>query len=352
MLVCCLACALAAGSGPGISQAQRSREPVTLNFVNADIEAVARTMAAITGRNIVVDPRVKGTINLSTDRPVSPTVAYNQFLAALRLAGFTVVESGGLLKLVPEADAKLQGGTVSAGAPLAGNQIVTQIFRLNYEPAANLLPILRPLISPNNTINVNPGNNSLVITDYADNLQRLARIIAALDISNATDVEVILLRHALAADLAPVVQRLVDSSGAGPAGAAPGQADTSFRTTVIPESRSNSLLVRAANPARLNLVRSLVEKLDQPGSQSPSGNIYVVYLKNAEAAKLAITLRAAMAATTGTGAPAGTAAPDRRSRSPPRNPLPRGPARRRHRHSRRPSPRPAVRSRPIRRPTR
>ena len=222
LLVCCLACALAAGSGPGISQAQRSREPVTLNFVNADIEAVARTMAAITGRNIVVDPRVKGTINLSTDRPVSPTVAYNQFLAALRLSGFTVVESGGLLKLVPEADAKLQGGTVSAGAPLAGNQIVTQIFRLNYEPAANLLPILRPLISPNNTINVNPGNNSLVITDYADNLQRLARIIAALDISNATDVEVILLRHALAADLAPVVQRLVDSSGAGPAGARPG----------------------------------------------------------------------------------------------------------------------------------
>ncbi|NPC57972.1 type II secretion system secretin GspD [Caenimonas soli] len=310
LLVCYLACALAAGSGPGISHAQRSREPVTLNFVNADIEAVARTMAAITGRNIVVDPRVKGTINLSTDRPVSPTVAYNQFLAAIRLSGFTMVESGGLLKLVPEADAKLQGGAVSAGAPVAGNQIVTQIFRLNYEPAGNLVPILRPLISPNNTINVNPGNNSLVITDYADNLQRIARIIAALDVSNATDVEVIPLRNALASDLAPVVQRLVDSSGptGAPAAAGQGQADTSFRTTVIPEVRSNTLLVRAANPARLNLVRSLVEKLDQPGSQSPTGNIYVVYLKNAEAAKLAITLRAAMAATT-TGAAAGGAAP-------------------------------------------
>src|SRR5688572_28375714 len=224
----CLACALAAGV-PGLSHAQRSREPVTLNFVNADIEAVARTMAAITGRNIVVDPRVKGTINLSTDRPVPPNVAYNQFLAAVRLSGFTVVESGGLLKLVPEADAKLQGGAVSAGPPLPGNQIVTQIFRLNYEPAGNLVPILRPLISPNNTINVNPGNNSLVITDYADNLQRIARIIAALDVSNATDLEVIPLRNALASDLAPVVQRLVDSSGAGVTPGAPpgqGQADT------------------------------------------------------------------------------------------------------------------------------
>jgi len=120
---------------------------------------------------------------------------------------------------------------------------------------------------------------------------------------------VIPLRNALASDLAPIVQRLVDSSGpsGGPPGAGQGQADTSFRTTVIPEVRSNTLLVRAANPARLNLVRSLVEKLDQPGSQSPTGNIYVVYLKNAEAAKLAITLRAAMAATTGTAA--GGAAP-------------------------------------------
>ncbi|RYF38388.1 MAG: type II secretion system protein GspD, partial [Comamonadaceae bacterium] len=173
-------CALLAGA-PGLLHAQRATEPITLNFANAEIEAVARTMAAITGRSIVVDPRVKGTINLATERPVPPQVAYNQFLATLRLSGFTVVDAGGMLKVVPEADAKLQGGAVSVGpAGPGGSQIVTQIFRLNYETANNLVPILRPLISPNNTINVNPGNNSLVITDYADNLQRLGRIIAAL----------------------------------------------------------------------------------------------------------------------------------------------------------------------------
>jgi general secretion pathway protein D len=307
VLVSILAGTLLAGTGG--AQAQRTREPVTLNFANAEIEAVARTMAAITGRNIVVDPRVKGTISLSTERPVPPQTAFNQFVSALRLSGFTVVDSAGLLKVVPEADAKLQGGTVSIGSPPGGAQIVTQIFRLNYETANNLVPILRPLISPNNTINVNPGNNSLVITDYADNLQRIGRIISALDVSNATDVEVLPLRNALAADLAPVVQRLVDTGGGGttPVAAAQGQADTSFRTTVIPESRSNSLIVRAANPARLNLVRNLVERLDQPGAQNPSGNIYVVYLKNADAVRLATTLRAAMAgmATTTPGAPAG-----------------------------------------------
>ncbi|MGE0499098.1 MAG: type II secretion system secretin GspD [Ramlibacter sp.] len=298
------ACVGLAGT-PGLLHAQKPGEPITLNFANAEIEAVARTMAAITGRSIVVDPRVKGTMNLNTEKPVSASAAYNQFLATLRLSGYTVVESGGLYKVVPEADAKLQGGAVQTGTVTSGgSQIVTQIFRLNYETANNLVPILRPLISPNNTINVNPGNNSLVITDYADNLQRLGRIIAALDVSNATDVEILPLKHALASDLAPLVARLIEAGGTTGAPAA-GQADTSYKTTVVAEPRSNTLVVRAANPARLNLVRSLVERLDQPTSQSAAGNIYVVYLKNADAAKLAVTLRAALSANAGSSAGAG-----------------------------------------------
>ena len=285
----------------------RPSEPVTLNFANAEIEAVARTMATITGRNVVVDPRVKGQLNLVTERAVTPAAAFQQFLAALRLQGFTVVEAAGLYKVVPEADAKLQGGSVSvvqgnAGSAPGGGQIVTQIFKLNFENAANLVPVLRPLISPNNTINVNPGNNSLVITDYADNLQRLARIVAAMDVSNASDVEVIPLKNAIASDLAPLVSRLIDggsANGGAAAAAAPGQADTSFKTTLIAEPRSNSLILRAANPARVAQVRALVAQLDQapaPGSSAASGNIHVVYLKNADATKLATTLRAAMAA--------------------------------------------------------
>jgi len=297
-----------------------SREPVTLNFTNAEIEAVARTLSTITGRNMVVDPRVKGTMSLMTERPVPPNVAFDQFLAALRLQGFTVVESAGLYKVVPEADAKLQGGsvTVGNGPRTAGNQVVTQIFRLNFENAANLVPVLRPLISPNNTINVNPGNNSLVITDYADNLQRLARIIASMDVSNATDVEVIPLRYANAVDVVPLVSRLIEGTGsasAGAAGAAPGgaaaggQSDNSYRTTLIAEPRSNALIVRSANPARLALVRSLVARLDAPTALGPNGdagNIYVVYLKNAEATRIAVALRAALASLTAGSGTAGS----------------------------------------------
>jgi general secretion pathway protein D len=302
-----LAIGLALGAlGTSTTQAQtrRNPEPVTLNFVGAEIEAVARTMATITGRNVVVDPRVKGTVDLHTDKPVPPTVALNQFAAALRLQGFSLIETGGLYKIVPEADAKLQSNTVSAGPVSqlpASNQIVTQIFRLNHESANNLVPVLRPLIGPNNTINVNPGNNSLVITDYSDNLQRIGRIIAALDVAGATDVEVIALQHAIAADLAPMVLKLIDA-GAGPGVASAGQAgDASFKTTLLAEPRSNSLVLRAANPARMALVRALIAQLDRPSSARAAGNIHVVYLKNADAVSMAATLRAAMAGEAGSG---------------------------------------------------
>ena len=139
-------------------------------------------MAAILRQQFIVDPRVRGTITLYSEEPLTPNEAYLNFLAALRGLGFTVVEVGGIFKVVPEADAKLQTGTVSVdGVSRRGDQVITQIFRLNHENANNLVPVLRPLISPNNTINANPGNNTLVITDYADNLQRLAQIIATMD---------------------------------------------------------------------------------------------------------------------------------------------------------------------------
>jgi general secretion pathway protein D len=286
---------------PTKKASSQSQQPITLNFVNAEIESVARTLATLSNRNLVVDPRVKGTINLTTELPVSPNEAWSQFLAALRLQGFAMVETKGLYKIVPETDAKLQGGSVQeiqkGNAGSGSGQIVTHIFKLNFEQANNLVPVLRPLISPNNTINVNPGNNSIIITDYADNLQRLARIIATLDVSNASDVEVIQLKHAIAVDLAPLVLRLIESGSAnniGTPAATPGQTGAEYKTTLLAEPRSNALILRAANPARVALVKSLVAKLDQPNGANASGNIHVVYLKNADATKLATTLRAAV----------------------------------------------------------
>ena len=292
--------AQAADRKPAQGSNAKSRAPVTVNFVNADIEAVTRAFAAMIERQIAVDPRVRGAITVYSEQPQSIPEAYQSFLSALRGLGFAVVESGGLLKVVPEADAKLQTGTVSVGTVgVKGDQIITQIFQLRYENPNNLVAVLRPLISANNTINANPASSSLVITDYADNLRRIAQIIAALDQPAVTDIEVIPMQYAVAADLLPLVQRLAD---AGAGAAVPGAVSGGGAVTVIADARSNSLIVRAPNAARLATVRNNIARLDRPSSGiGPGGGLWVVHLKNADAVKLATVLRAAFSPTGGGG---------------------------------------------------
>jgi general secretion pathway protein D len=290
----------------GAARSNPAGTRVTLNFVNQDIEAVTRAIAAMTNRQMVVDPRVKGSITVYSEQPLTTNEAYLNYLAALRGLGFTVVENAGLRKVVPEADAKLQAGTVSVGASgRRGDQILTQIFRLNHENPNNLVAVLRPLISPNNTINANPGNNSLVITDYADNLSRIGKIIAALDQPASGDVEILPLKAGVAADMAPLVQRLADGSGAAVVPGAPAPAGGAV--AVIADSRSNSLIVRSGSPAKLAQVRSIVDKLDRPNTAGgPAGNIWVVHLRNADATKMAQVLRAAFTTSGAAGGGGGT----------------------------------------------
>ena len=274
-LICAVASApLAHAQDPAAGQA-------SLNFVGADIESVIKAIGHYTGTTFIIDPRIKGTISVVSEKPVSKRQAFQLLTSALRLQGYTVVTGDGFTKVVPEADAKLQAGPTAPGA-VRGDQIATQIFRLNYESANNLVAVLRPLISPNNTINANAGNNSLVITDYADNLRRLGKIIAALDSPAVGDLDVVPIRYAIASDIAGMVNRLLESAGNVPGG-------DSGRVNLLADSRTNSVIVRAPSTARANLAKSLIAKLDQPTAQP--GNVHVVHLKNAEATKLAQTLR-------------------------------------------------------------
>src|SRR3954467_13852172 len=268
-----------------------AQQRLTLNFVNAEIDGVARAMADFTGRTIIVDPRVKGTLTLTVEHSLTPEQALGTLSSALRLQNIALVDSGGVIRLGPEADARLPGGPVHSGAPGGrGDEIVTQIFRLNYESAVNIAQILRPLIASNNPINAYAGNNSIVVTDYAENVRRIARIIAAIDTPAGNEVDVVRLEHSIASDMAVLLARLLESPG--PAGPDAG------RVSILAEPVSNSLLVRAPTPARANLVRVLVQKLDQP-STAP-GNIHVVYLKNANATALARTLLGVAAPDTST----------------------------------------------------
>jgi general secretion pathway protein D len=294
----CAAMMAAMSAGPSHAQPQAQAkaagaDTVTLNFVNADIEAVVKVVSEITGRNFVLDPRVKGVVNIVSARPMARALVYDVFLSALRLQGYAAVEDGGLVKIVPEADAKLHpsrttgpGEGTSRGRG-AGDRIQTEVFTLKYESAAQLLPILRPLIAPANTITAYPASNSLVVTDYAGNLQRIGRIIESIDQPGGTDPVVIPMRYASALDVAFMVNRLF-AEPAQVAGAA--GADTSQRLSVVADTRSNSLVARSDNPSRITRLRTLVTMLDSPTSSA--GNVHVVYLKNAEAVKVADTLRA------------------------------------------------------------
>ncbi len=268
----------------GLITAQTADAQVTLNFVNADIDQVAKAIGAATGKTIIVDPRVKGQLNLVSENAVPEDQALKTLQSALRMQGFALVQDHGVLKVVPEADAKLQGVPTYVGnAPTArGDQVVTQVFVLKNESANNLLPVLRPLISPNNTVAAYPANNTIVVTDYADNVRRIAQIIAGVDSAAGQSVSVVQLKNANALDIATQLNKMLDPGAIG-------STDATLKVSITADPRTNSLLIRASNGARLAAAKTLARELDSPTSMP--GNMHVVPLRNAEATKLAKTLR-------------------------------------------------------------
>ncbi len=291
-----------AGHDPGRGHSAPAKPPMTIDLVHADIASAVQAVAEATGRNFIVDPRVKGQITLQFKTPVPPEKVYLALLTQLRLAGYAVVGNDGVFRVVPEADARLQTTPVGVGDTLAripgrGDQVVTQVFELRNQAATNLLPVLRPLISPNNTINVDPGSNALVITDYADNLRRLARIIAGLDVPTGSEVDVVPLHYAVAADLASTLEKLISLQAGSDARQIPSRMPASsgmtsangMKAVVLPDVASNSLIVRAANGAQLMQIEQMIHRLDRPSDDS-GDEIHVVYLHNASAPALAKVL--------------------------------------------------------------
>ncbi|MEX3808850.1 type II secretion system secretin GspD [Paraburkholderia sp. BR13439] len=282
----------------GLITAQTAQAQVTLNFVNADIDQVAKAIGAATGKTIIVDPRVKGQLNLVSENSVPQDQALKTLQSALRMQGFALVQDHGVLKVVPEADAKLQGVPTYVGnAPTArGDQVVTQVFTLRNESANNLLPVLRPLISPNNTVAAYPSNNTIVVTDYADNVRRIAQIIAGVDSAAGQAVAVVPLKNANAIDIAQQMNKMLDPGSIG-------STDATLKVSISSDPRTNSLLMRASNTARLAAAKELAKQLDMPTAMP--GNIHVVPLRNADATKLARTLRSMLGKGGGEGSSGG-----------------------------------------------
>jgi general secretion pathway protein D len=283
-------------------------EKITVNFVNADIQSVIKTVGQHTGKNFILDPRVTGTVNIVSDKPVSKDLLYRILLSALRVQGYAAVEGDGFVKIVPEAEAKTSAVPTGPAAERAsGESIVTQVFILQNENAGALVGVLRPLVTANNFIGAYPNNNAIVITDYASNVRRIQRIIESIDRPAAGDVEILHLQNASAIDIAQMMQRVVPEVSV-PANA-PGAA---AKAAIAVDPRTNSLVVRADSTQLMHRLKALALGLDTPGAGN--GNIYTVFLRNAEATRIAETLRGLLSgnetahSTTVSSTPAGNTA--------------------------------------------
>ena len=266
-----------AGATPARGPAAGAEDKVILNFVDADIQAVISALSRFLGRNFLMDPRVKGQITLVSDGEIASATAYDMLGSALRMRGFTIVDVGKVSRVVPVADAKLQGGAVNAAQPRGG--IATRTFRLAYENADALVPVLKPMIAPESSIAAYAANNTLVITDYVDNLERIARIVESIDTPASLDTEVVKVHNGVAMDIAGLANELLQGGGK----------DSRNDIVVLADPRSNSVIVRSSSPARTSLARDLIVKLDN--TQEDPGNLHVVYLRNAQATYLSGVLR-------------------------------------------------------------
>src|SRR5881296_2091796 len=257
---------------------------VVLNFQGADLQAVVKAMSQMTGRNMLIDPRVRGQVTIVSARPMSVAAGYQIFLSALKTQGFTAVEGpGDAVRIIPVAEAKAAAPVNEQdGPPRGGEQVVTHVVIGQHVAVAQLQNVLRPLMSPTSQLSVYDPANALIITDYADNVRRLLRIIERIDQPASTDVTVIPVQHASAIDLAELVVRLSGTGVATPGvpGVPPGQiAAGGDRFSVVPDGRTNSILLRSDNPGRIALLRSLIERLDVPARAI--GSTRVIYLKHA-----------------------------------------------------------------------
>jgi general secretion pathway protein D len=296
-----------APSAPAARPGAQTPAPVTrvnsnevlLNFQAADIQAVVKAVSQMTGRNFLLDPRVKGQVTIISAKPVPRSAAYEIFLSALKAQGFTAVDGpSGLVRVIPIAEGR-QGAQVQEGVPRGGERVTTHVAILQNISPTQMVPLLRPLMSPTSQLSAHEPTNALIITDYADNIRRLLAVVEKLDQPISSDVTVVPLENASALDLADLIARL-----AGPAGhtavapgvpipQVPGGGVAGDRFTVIPDLRTNSLLIRTENPGKLAQLRSLIAKLDV--AATTGGQTRVIYLRNAEAVKLAEVLRGLLA---------------------------------------------------------
>jgi general secretion pathway protein D len=255
-------------------------DEITLNLKDADIRALISTVSKFTGKNFIIDPRVKAKVTVISANTLTPEAVYEVFLSVLQVHGYAAVATGSVIKIVPEVNAK-QGPLPLAGKKdrYPDDELITKIIRLDHVPASQLVPILRPLVPQQGHLAAYNPTNTLIITDHAGNIQRLLKIIAGVDRPDSDEMEIIPLKHASASELVRILNSLNSPSAAK---------DASSQVKLAADDRTNSILVTGERTARLK-IRATISYLDTP-LEDGGGNTHVVYLKYAKAENLVTIL--------------------------------------------------------------
>jgi general secretion pathway protein D len=253
---------------------------ITPNYKDADLRQIIEAVSAITGRNFIVDPRVRAQVTMLSAQPMSPDAFYAAFLSILEVHGYIAAPAGDLIKILPDANARqVPGVDMPTARPGSPDEIVTQVVTIRNVGAAQLVPILRPLIPQYGHLAAHQASNMLIISDRAANVSRLLRIIQRIDTGADAEIEVIPLQHASSGDVVRVVSALQQASAGGETGKPLG---------LVADDRTNSVLISGDQTARLRL-RALISHLDTP--LEDGGNTQVIYLRYADAEDLATRLR-------------------------------------------------------------
>lgn len=268
----------------GLAVAQNAT--ITPNYKDADIRQIIEAVSDVTGRNFIVDPRVKAQVTMLSSTPMSADAFYETFLSILDVYGFVAVQSGNVVKILPDANARQIPGAETYSGDAANDDIVTQVIEVQNIASAQLVPILRPLIPQYGHLAAHPPSNMLIISDRAANVRRLLRIIGRIDQAGDEDIEVVPLEHATAGDVVRVLTSLAQAQrteGAGQIG-------------LVADDRTNSVLISGEKNQRLKM-RTLIAHLDTP--LEDGGNTRVRYLRYANAEELSTKLQSQF---TGAGA--------------------------------------------------
>ncbi len=254
---------------------------ITPHFENVDIIQVARAVSMVTHKDFILDPRVRAQVTMLSSTPMSPDAFYHTFLAILNVHGFTAVPDGNVEKIIPDAEERYEPGLVLPSTVSAtSDELVTQVVQVKNVSAAQLVPVLRPLIPNEAHLAAYPPANILIISDRASNVNRMMRIIARIDETNSSDIDVMPLQNASATQVARVVSSLYEGQSQSEVGGVP--------LKLVADDRSNSIILSGDANARLR-AKALIAHLDTPSAYG--GNTQVVYLRYEDAEKLAPKLK-------------------------------------------------------------